>query len=992
MGIWRDITSMNIMRRSLMIFMLGLLAAGCIGRATPPEQVKLTQAQNEVLGKFARRVGEAELNILLRNPNDTTLPGIPVGDLLYILAKVNEDKLITLVKGIGATYTLELILAIKRVGCTRANTVPVASGYGFDARSVANLNGCTWQHFHVPNIMVQLLNGANAQGMTTLIDTVRHSYTSLGLAADKPLQVTLPALVGQPTYDATVRHHEYLMKLAYIVVGFDTPTLADPNLSSENLIGPPKLYNLMNLTRDGRDMVFLLDSFDKNYDVYPSPGLCPDRLTPPIVPANVKCVHVSTANVMETYDLAGDLWQDIADGRQLAGLQNLLSIMAQVTDTSKMGTLVNGRRTTRYSLAEDEAQVRYFVDRLKVVLEHDSKLTTPAICYDATAGSLYNTVAGTAAERQLQDYDCPQGGNSAWNTKLSTLINLINNVDRMMDLVYGADDGWNTSHTFPITFAAPNRGIDNLLVLLNNVNNVTAHINNVAGTFPTYTDPANATLAPPSDTTNTELRTAAYLIDNVTPDSLNANPALRNKVKYLVEYIGDTRDVLQLACYTAVTDNASGAPEVCDTRGLINLVADGSKLGDRTNPNPSPVDYLAAGRKLVNLAEQITNIEDMRFLVRKVTMFNMTEIIKGLRIDRTTNVANLVNQISGNDCWNETNGATATTVTNPGTIAYTSRPAVTFVGGAGTGATARSVIETDAVNFGATVGQVKAVVVINSGTAYSGALSLGFAGGGGAGAAGTFATGNCNFNPPTAYRGIPTAGATGATGLGKMVNVINHITGSPGTIVTLINGVTDGNKLGILINGISRSSNLVGVVNATVDASRNNNATINDLINLMNTLSREDVLKLVHLLENLGDAREIDGQLTVPGGDHDMVSQLLAPYASANIQTTSGLGTAAMADLIAALRYTGGSGFPGCWWQCLYRCSCSGGVHNHDRWFGVGHSDGESWRHLHERADSQHHRRRRFWCNRKCCIRFGRAASLAGQSRTPALVTLQTRR
>lgn len=895
------------MRQSLILFILVLFSSQCIGRATPPEQVKLTQAQNEVLGKFARRVGEAELNILLRNPNDTTLPGIPVGDLLYILAKVNEDKLITLVKGIGATYTLELILAIKRVGCTRANTVPVASGYGFDARSVASMNTCTWRHFHLPNVMVQLLNGANTQGMTTLIDTVRHSYTSLGLAADKPLQVTLPALVGQPTYDATVRHYEYLMKLAYIVVGFDTPTLSDPNLSTEPLIGPPKLYNLMNLTRDGRDMVFLLDSFDKNYDVYPTPGLCPDRLTPPVVPANVKCVHVSAANVLETYDAVGDLWRDIADGRQLAGLQNLLSIMAQVTDTSKMGTLVNGRRNTRYNLTEDEAQARYFIDRLKVVLEHDSKLTTPATCYDGTAGSLYNTVAGTAAERQLQDYDCPQGGNSAWNTKLSTLINLINNVDRMMDLVYGADDGWNISHTFPITFAAPNRGIDNLLVLLNNVNNVTAHINNVAGTFPTYTDPANAALAPPSDTTNTELRTAAFLIDNVTPDSLNANPALRNKVKYLVEYIGDTRDVLQLACYTAVTDNASGAAEVCDTRGLINLVADGSKLGDRTNPNPSPVDYLAAGRKLVNLAEQITNIEDMRFLVRKVTMFNMTEIIKGLRIDRTTNVANLVNQISGNDCWNETNGATSTTVTNPGTIAYTSRPAVTFVGGAGTGATARSVIETDAVNFGATVGQVKAVVVINSGTAYSGALSLGFAGGGGAGAAGTFAIGNCNYNPPTAYRGFPTATATGATGLGKMVNVINHITGSPGTIVTLINGVTDGDKLGALINGVTRSSNLVGVVNGTVDASRNNNASINDLINLLNSLAREDVYKMVHLMENLGDAREVDALVTVPSIDHDMIAQLMAPYNSAAINTTSGIGVAALTELVAQLRYNGGN-------------------------------------------------------------------------------------
>jgi hypothetical protein len=218
MGIWREITSMNIMRRSLMIFMLGLLAAGCIGRATPPEQVKLTQAQNEVLGKFARRVGEAELNILLRNPNDTTLPGIPVGDLLYILAKVNEDKLITLVKGIGATYTLELILAIKRVGCTRFEAIFPGFGYGFDARSVTSMNTCTWEHLHIPNIMVQLLNGANSQGLQTLIDTVRHSYTNLtcassggNLAANQPLcpasaMITTPPATNAWPIRTTARH------------------------------------------------------------------------------------------------------------------------------------------------------------------------------------------------------------------------------------------------------------------------------------------------------------------------------------------------------------------------------------------------------------------------------------------------------------------------------------------------------------------------------------------------------------------------------------------------------------------------------------------------------------------------------------------------------------------------------------------------------------------------------------------------------------------
>ncbi|HRP70918.1 MAG TPA: hypothetical protein PLY93_15450, partial [Turneriella sp.] len=93
----------------LIIAVSVLLLANCIGRATPPEQVKLTQQQNEVLGKFARQVGADELNILLHDPqaegipfhvhtappaaptHAAHLPGIPAGDLLYILANVNED-------------------------------------------------------------------------------------------------------------------------------------------------------------------------------------------------------------------------------------------------------------------------------------------------------------------------------------------------------------------------------------------------------------------------------------------------------------------------------------------------------------------------------------------------------------------------------------------------------------------------------------------------------------------------------------------------------------------------------------------------------------------------------------------------------------------------------------------------------------------------------------------------------------------------------------
>ncbi len=888
------------------IFMLPFLAA-CLGRATPPEQVKLTQAQNEVLGKFARQVGEKELNILLKDPNDATLPGIPVGDLLYILSKVNEDKLIRLVKGITATTTLELILTIKRVGCTRYDAI--FPGNNFDARSVASMNQCTWQHFHLPNVMVQLLNGANDQGLQTLIDTVNHSYTNLpcasnsgNLAANQPLCPASTMVTTQPAttaaadtfntqpYKVTIDHYSYLMKLAYIVVGFDTPTASDPNLSSPNLVGPTKLYNLMNLTLDGRDMAYLLDSFDSN-----TANL--SRETPatpcPVAGSTTSnCVYIDTtiptAPVYNTYDTAGNLWRDICPtllgdntcdptilGFQLQGVRNLLSVMESVTDTSKMGTLLNGRRTVRNDTSQDTAQIRYFTDRLRPVIEHRA----PATC----------TFPGTAAEQAMQDFRAPHGGSGAWNAKLAEMINRVNNVDRMMDLIYNVDDGFTINHT--VGNSCPNRGIDNLMVLLNNINGTVAHD------------------AP--DTTNNEVRTAAYLIDNVQLFPTDADPRRRNKVKYLVEYIGNTLDVLQLACYDAITDKNTAGVQTCDDRGLVNLVANGSKLDDS-----SATDYDAGGRKLANLADQINEIEDMRFLVRKVSMGNMTQIINGLQIASTVNVANLVNQIQGQDCWNEQGGVIsgstfnyglgyASSVSNPGALnAYSGNFVINPLPGGSGDAFVKAIVETDAVNHPTFVGRVRAFVVTDSGTNYSpGTYNDG------GGAAMTYTAGQCYYNPPTAYRGFPTLTATGATGLGKMVNVINHITGSPGTIVTLINGVTDGAKLGILINGINRSSNLVGVMNSVVDGSRNNNAVINDLISLINSISREDVYKMVYMLDNFGDAREVTSLVTVPSGDHDMVAQLFAAYNATNISNTSGLGVSAMAELVGSLRLDGGQNY-----------------------------------------------------------------------------------
>lgn len=868
----------------LRLMLLVPLLAACIGRATPPEQVKLTQQQNEVLGKFARQVGEKEINILLKDPNDATLPGIPVGDLLYILSKVNEDKLITLVKGIGATSTLELILAIKRVGCTRANDIPYPGQYTFDARDTLSINTCKWNHFHLPNIMVQLLNGANTSGLTTLIDTVKHSYTNLGLAANKPLLVTTPGLVAATPYDATVRHYEFLMKLAYIVVGFDTPTVADPNLSSDPLIGPPKLYNLMNLTMDGRDMVFLLDSFDVTYPTAPS-TTCPNLAPLPTAPANVSCVRVSATNILETYDTLGNIWTDLENGRQMAGLKNLLELMAQVTDTSKMGTLVNGNRTTRYDTTQDQDQVIYFIDRLKVVIEHP--MTTACAATIAGSGTL-----GTPAQRALQDYGTPLGGgNPTWNTKLATLINTITNVTRMMDLVYRAEDGFYTSATTRVSVSnCPNRGIDNLLVLVNNINtDAAAHA----------AVPVNAA---GNQATNNELITAAYMIDNVALDPANNLVAKRNKVKYLVENIGTTFDALKLACYSAAGDNL-GAGTTCDDLGLINQVAAGSKINDA-----SVGDLTAAGQKLVNMTGQINEIEDMRFLVRKVKMKPLTDLVAGLLIAGTANTANLINQINGDDCW-ETPvtypgpvvqplaGIIGATVTSGAGANYTGQTTVTLSGGA----TGRPLLT--ATN------RVGGIVILTEGNnvTYNSTPPITITdAGGGTGSTATAVTGRCVYNAPTDFRGFPSVTSTGALGLGKMVNIVNHLSGSITNLVTMINNVTDGQKLGILINGINRSSNLVGLMNATVDPARSNNATITDMVNLINNITRQDTYKLFHMIESFGNAQEINNLDTIPSGDHDLVAQLIASYNQTNIATTSGVGYSAMATLVSSLSLNGG--------------------------------------------------------------------------------------
>lgn len=157
-------------------------------------------------------------------------------------------------------------------------------------------------------------------------------------------------------------------------------------------------------------------------------------------------------------------------------------------------------------------------------------------------------------------------------------------------------------------------------------------------------------------------------------------------------------------------------------------------------------------------------------------------------------------------------------------------------------------------------------------------------------------------------RGNPSGNATG---MGKMVNVIEFISGATTSdamlqLRNLMNDVTDINKMADLINQTVNSSNIVGLLNAVTDPRYNTSTT--DLVTLMNNLPRGEVSKLVYLISMIGNATGTT-TATFPGEDHKLIAQLMSAYNAANIATTSGVGVSLMNTLMGTLSMSGGQNY-----------------------------------------------------------------------------------
>ncbi|HRZ10646.1 MAG TPA: hypothetical protein P5319_12235 [Gemmatimonadales bacterium] len=177
---------------------------------------------DSAIGRFTRELGPAEMDVLLNDPEDPAAPGLYIDHLLYLVDRCSVDKMIGVVKRCGARRTLDLMTAIRRLGCNR----PV-DGYPLGKYDIPGSNTCSdcaLEDYNYLEAVARLVDGMNdAEKLALVIN--RES-------------IETPDPAG---YEA------YVEKLAFLIVYLDDAE---------------KIIALVNGAIDARDIVFFIDQMD----------------------------------------------------------------------------------------------------------------------------------------------------------------------------------------------------------------------------------------------------------------------------------------------------------------------------------------------------------------------------------------------------------------------------------------------------------------------------------------------------------------------------------------------------------------------------------------------------------------------------------------------------------------------------------------------------------------------------------------------------------
>ena len=198
----------------------GALFASCMGSGEMEQ--RNAGFDDSAVGRFMRELGPDEMDVLLNDPEDPAEPGLYIDHLLYLVDRCSVDKMIDVVKRCGARRTLDLMNAIRRLGCNR----PV-DGYPLGKYDIPGSNSCaecSLDDYNYLDAVARLVDGMTDAGKLALIIN-RESI--------------------EPVDPAT--YASYMEKLAFLIVYLESPE---------------KIIALVNGAIDARDIVFFMDQMD----------------------------------------------------------------------------------------------------------------------------------------------------------------------------------------------------------------------------------------------------------------------------------------------------------------------------------------------------------------------------------------------------------------------------------------------------------------------------------------------------------------------------------------------------------------------------------------------------------------------------------------------------------------------------------------------------------------------------------------------------------
>lgn len=447
--------------------------------------------------------------------------------------------------------------------------------------------------------------------------------------------------------------------------------------------------------------------------------------------------------------------------------------------------------------------------------------------------------------------------------KVTQMINGVTNTDKIIDLIYGVTTTTNLSTIINGIFSSSlGLGCSDAAA-------------SAYGTAPLCD--AGASTAGNGfiwGMRNQSVNTMVYVLENVT-NTQNLigliNGSTPAQVSGLINHVASSGN-------GATTFNGMRSTQVEDP----NSVSCGSCVtGTLANTSTSS----GAGMRLTKVIDFVATASypyDLAFLINKTSVIKVAKLIISMDIGQTAigamgpigngtgKIGNLMTLITGTNCFNQLNGVVSATGLVGG-AGYNAAPTVTITGGGAGGVAVATVSPGGAVN---------GIYITDPGSGYAAPGFTITPTSGGAGASATANLGSCGTT-----RGlVQNTGTNPLTniGKGKMVNMVNYITGASDTaamqaLANIVNGIGISQKLGDMVNKIQRSSNMVALVNAILDPNNNGTANAGDLINLMNNLPVAEIHKLVALIQQLNPAIETATD-TLAGMDQDLVAQLMAPY------------------------------------------------------------------------------------------------------------------